>query len=100
MDQHVAHDEGYSYEYFDEFPDGEYLTKDIEIASTLVTLDFPLVEIRPKNKRELWFVFGKNADLVKAVAGFWDHSIAVSPFLFATNRKNLKSRLFASRSLI
>jgi len=93
MNKHIGHEDGYNYDYFD-----EYRTKDIEIASSLIAVNFELISIEKGKGRELWFVFHNTEELADVVESFWDHSMQLSPLLFSTTRRNLKNRIFALNS--
>jgi len=93
MQKHIAHDEGYRYDYVD-----EYRIKDLEIASSLVASGFEVIEIVPNRKGELWFVFDHTEELADAVESFWNETMKLSPLRFSTTRKNLKNRLFSIKN--
>jgi len=99
MKKHLGHEDGYRYQYFDEYggPD-EYRLKDLEISSALVASGFEVVEILPKSRHEFWFVFSHTEELAEAVEAFWNHSMQLSPLLFSTTRRNLKNRLFTLKT--
>lgn len=73
-----------------------YSTKDITLASTLVTMKFFMCGIDyqlngQKNKPECYFKFENTEDLKKAVDKYKQMMLAVEPKMFMTNLRALKS---------
>lgn len=75
-----------------------YSTRDIYLASTLVTLGHYVnsvdYQIEGDNNRPVgYFGFENNPELEKAVQDYWQGNLVVEPRTFITNLKGLRSQV-------
>jgi hypothetical protein len=74
-----------------------FTTRDIYLASTLITMNFRLVGIdyqyEGERKRPIgYFNFEESNDLREAEREYWSGQLAVEPRFFITNLKGLKAQ--------
>jgi len=75
-----------------------YSTRDLTLASTLLTLEFELVNISfqyegTKNLPIGYFEFKNNSNLESTIQKYWSRGLAVEPMLFQSNVRALKSQI-------
>lgn len=75
-----------------------YTTRDIFLASTLITLGYPTVGIDfqyegNRGRAVGYFQFEDTPDLNKTVHDYWGSKLAVEPREFITNFQGLKSQI-------
>jgi hypothetical protein len=79
--------------------DGKFFsTRDIYLASTLITLKFPLKSVDYQqeginNRLTGYFNFEDTPEIHGAEQKYWDRSLVVEPLLFVTNLKGLKAQV-------
>lgn len=74
-------------------------TTDLGLASTLVCLGFPIVELSRDNPRRVVFSFdGGQGGFEEAVQGYWDGSLRLPPLALFTHQKQLKQRIYGQQS--
>ena len=75
-----------------------YVSRDIYLATSLVTLKFPLIKIdyQIEGTRRLpvgYFSFENTTELVKTEKQYWQGTLLVEPRAFVNNLRSLKSRV-------
>ena len=75
-----------------------YTTRDLYLASTLMSLGFDLNGIDYQSEGEHprpvgYFSFEDNQDLQMAVKEYWAHKLAIEPQQFMVNLRNLKAQV-------
>jgi hypothetical protein len=76
----------------------KFSTRDISLASTLVTLNFPLLSVDYQIEGERgvpvgYFNFEESPELIEAEKRYWQGKLAVDPKSFVTNWKGLKAQV-------
>ena len=79
-----------------------YKTKDIYLASTLLSLDFHIEKTTKEGGRTFFyfrlerepFILGDNFSIDKAVKQYWDKTLEVSPLTLFNAFKELKNRIY------
>jgi len=77
--------------------DKYYYCSDIDVATTLVSKKYNLFTIDKITEIKVVFIFERTQDIEKVVEAFWGNKIEVYPLEFATNRKNLKNRIYGMK---
>ena len=76
----------------------EFSTRDLYLASTLVSLKFYMVGIDyqyegERNQPVGYFKFEKTPELVEAEKKYWQGLLSIEPRTFVTNMRGLKSQV-------
>ena len=72
-----------------------FKTSDLTLATTL-SLHFPIIKLERLNPHKVVFVFDHFPDLDQMVEQFWQNKLYVEPLQFASQLKNLKTRIYSS----
>jgi hypothetical protein len=75
-----------------------YVTRDLALATT-ISLQFPIQDIDRSNPRKAVFVFLRSPELEDLVEGYFRNELKISPQTFFNQLRDIKSRLYAERSL-
>ena len=75
-----------------------YVTSDLALATT-ISLQFPIQDIDRSNPRKAVFVFLRSPELEELVEGYFRNELKISPQTFFNQLRDIKSRLYAERSL-
>ena len=75
-----------------------YVTSDLALATT-ISLQFPIQDIDRSNPRKAVFVFLRSPELENLVEGYFRNELKISPQTFFNQLRDIKSRLYAERSL-
>jgi hypothetical protein len=75
-----------------------YVTSDLALATT-ISLQFPIQDIDRSNPRKAVFVFMRSLELEDLVEGYFRNELKISPQTFFNQLRDIKSRLYAERSL-
>ena len=75
-----------------------YPTRDLYLASVLVTLKFPVlsIDVQMEGRRQTpvgYFTFERTQDLINAESRYMRDELLVEPKLFVSNMKNLKAQV-------
>ena len=70
-----------------------YKTKDLQIASILVTSGFNIVKLERSGKI-CFFIFKNTFDLKNALIDYWNGALRVDPKLLFIAYRELKNRIF------
>ena len=75
-----------------------YSTRDLYLASILVTLKFPLISIDfqiegEKNQPVGYFNFEDNLELKEAEKQYWSGNLSVEPRIYINNVRGLKAQV-------
>ena len=69
-------------------------TSDIDLASTLYTIGFPIVGIHPTGAGEqMDFYLEENEEIREAIADYWSAKLKVEPRNLILNRREILSRV-------
>lgn len=71
-------------------------TTDIILASTLVSLGFPLKDLSKVDERRYAFVFAQDDQIDSVVEQFNNDKLLIEPKKFAYHFKTLKGRIFGA----
>ena len=74
------------------------VTSDLALATT-ISLQFPIQDIDRLNPRKAVFVFLRSPELEDLVEGYFRNELKISPQTFFNQLRDIKSRLYAERSL-
>ena len=75
-----------------------YVTSDLALATT-ISLQFPIQDIDRSNPRKAVFVFLRSPELEDLVESYFRNELKISPQTFFNQLRDIKSRLYAERSL-
>ena len=75
-----------------------YITSDLALATT-ISLQFPIQDIDRSNPRKAVFVFLRSPELEVLVESYFRNELKISPQTFFNQLRDIKSRLYAERSL-
>jgi len=75
-----------------------YVTSDLALATT-ISLQFPIQDIDRSNPRKAVFVFLRSPELEELVEDYFRNELKISPQTFFNQLRDIKSRLYAERSL-
>ena len=75
-----------------------YVTSDLALATT-ISLKFPIQDIDRSNPRKAVFIFLRSPELEGLVEGYFRNELKISPQTFFNQLRDIKSRLYAERSL-
>lgn len=73
---------------------GFYKTKDLYLASTLVTLDYPYTISRVGKQFFFHFEDNKEANLLADIENYWSKNLLVDPISLFNSFKELKTRMY------
>jgi len=73
-----------------------FSTSDFCLATTLVSLGFPILQLDRTDPRRVNFVFADQKDLQEEINLFWEEKTLISPMAFYYAQKKLKSLLYMS----
>lgn len=76
-------------------PKEKFITYDIGLAATLVTLGYTLFEVDKTNPRKSQFHFRRDEQIDKMVKNYWDNSLDLPARSLVDNLKMLKNRLYS-----
>jgi len=71
-----------------------YATYDLNLASTLLTLGYKLIELDRENIRKVKFVFKHRKGIEQSINDFWDDKITLPAKTLLANQKTLKNRIY------
>lgn len=86
-------DSNYEYEPIAEDPDSYWLTSDLQIATTLVTVGFPVFDLEKQEQGQTHFIFERSDKLEKAVDKYWRDELSLNPRRLFGEYRDLKTRL-------
>ena len=72
-----------------------FSTSDLGLVSCLLTLKCPLYKIDKSSPHKVQFFFKRIGELDKAVEGYWNNTLKVSPLEFFNNIKLIKNRIYS-----
>jgi hypothetical protein len=72
-----------------------FITYDLFLSSTLVTLGFRIDSLGKQDKQKVSFYFQRERGLDEAVQSYWAKSLLVEPQAFAANLKMVKNRIYS-----
>lgn len=75
--------------------DNPFITYDIGLAASLVTLGYKLIDVDKSNPRKSQFMFNRDEQTEKMVNKYWDDSLTLPARSFVDNLKMLKNRLYS-----
>jgi len=73
----------------------KFSTFDLGLATTLLTLNYELIELEKTNPKKTRFVFKESGDINQTINHYWNNEITVSALSFFNNLKTLKNRLYS-----
>ena len=73
----------------------QFITYDIGLAATLVTLGYTLIDVDRTNPRKSQFIFRRDEHIDKMVNKYWDNTLTVPARSIVDNLKMLKNRLYS-----
>ena len=68
---------------------------DICLATTLSTLQQPILRLEKITPTKAQFLFKKTIELDKLIESYWNNSLKVNPIEFFNTLKNLKTRIYS-----
>jgi hypothetical protein len=80
------------------FQSEPFITADLSLASSLLTLGFNIWNLDRSNPKKSQFIFQRSPGLDLAVQKYWNGKLKMNPRLFADNQKMLKNRLYSRES--
>lgn len=72
-----------------------YSTYDLNLASTLVTLGYKIIELDKSDIKKVRFLFKHEKGIEQSAINFWDDKINVPAKTLFTNQKNCKNRIYS-----
>lgn len=75
--------------------DNPFITYDIGLAASLVTLGYSLLDVDKSNPRKSQFMFNRDEHTEKMVNNYWDDSLTLPARSLIDNLKMLKNRLYS-----
>lgn len=72
-----------------------YSTYDLNLASTLLTLNYKLIELDKSNIKKVKFIFKHQKGIEQSATDFWDDKITLPAKTLFTNQKNCKNRIYS-----
>lgn len=73
-----------------------YSTFDLNLATTLVTLEYKLEKLDKTDPKKVRFVFREEKDIEQTAIKFWNNEITLPALSLFNNLKNLKNRLYSN----
>ncbi|MEO6077378.1 MAG: DUF5659 domain-containing protein [Candidatus Andersenbacteria bacterium] len=74
----------------------KFSTNDFGLASTLLALEYELVQLDRTNPGKVQFIFQNIEGLENVIVSFWNNSLCVSAQKLLSAQRNLKSRLYSN----
>jgi len=71
-----------------------YSTYDLNLASTLLTLGYKLIELDKTNIKKVRFIFKHTKGIEQSATDFWDDKITLSAKTLFANQKTCKNRIY------
>ena len=71
-----------------------YSTYDLNLASTLLTIGYKLIELDKSNIKKVKFIFKYEKDIEQSATDFWDDKINLPAQTLFTNQKICKNRIY------
>ncbi len=71
-----------------------YSTYDLNLASTLLTLGYKLIELDKSNIKKVKFTFKHAKDIEQSAIDFWDDKINLPAKTLFANQKTCKNRIY------
>lgn len=72
-----------------------FLTFDLGLASSLVTLEYDLVAIDKTNRNKAQFIFRRRSGIDADISSYWNGDLHLSARNLFDNQKMLKNRLYS-----
>lgn len=76
-------------------PDIKFLTYDLGLAASLVTLGYTLYDIDKIDQKRSQFIFNRDEHIDRKVNEFWDDILDLPARSLLENQKMLKNRLYS-----
>lgn len=73
----------------------KFLTYDLGLAASLVTLGYQLYEVEKIAEKKSQFIFNRDEHIDKMVNQYWDNALNLPVRSFYDNLKMLKNRLYS-----
>ncbi len=71
-----------------------YSSYDLNLASTLLTLGYKLIELDKTNIKKVKFVFKHQKGIEQSATDFWDDKITLPAKTLFANQKTCKNRIY------
>ena len=71
-------------------------TSDLGLTTTLVTLNFPLVDIKKTSSSKALFIFKRIGGIDTVINSYWQNALEVNPLEYFNNLKSIKTRLYSN----
>jgi len=72
-----------------------YSTYDLNLAATLLTIGYKLIELDKENIKKVKFIFKHQRGIEQSAADFWDDKINLPAKTLFTNQKTCKNRIYS-----
>jgi len=71
-----------------------YSTYDLNLATSLLTLGYKLIELDKENIKKVKFIFKHQKAIEQSANDFWEDKINLPAKTLFTNQKTLKNRIY------
>lgn len=76
-------------------PSVQFITYDIGLAASLVTLGYTLWDVDKTNLKKSQFIFNRDEHIDKMINNYWDDKLTLPARSLLDNQKMLKNRLYS-----
>lgn len=73
-----------------------FITADLNLASTLISLNYEILDLDKSNPKKIQFVFARSPRLIKEINDYWGGLLRINPRILFDSQKMLKCRLYSS----
>lgn len=75
----------------------KFSTFDLGLATTLITLDYKLLELDKTNPKKVRFIFKEEKNIEQTMLKYWNNKITLPALSLFNNLKTLKNRLYSNQ---
>jgi hypothetical protein len=73
-----------------------FITADLNLASTLISLNYEILDLDKSNPKKIQFAFSRSPNLIQDINNYWGGSLRINPRMLFDSQKMLKCRLYSS----
>ncbi len=73
-----------------------FITADLNLASTLISLNYEILDLDKSNPKKIEFAFSRSPNLIQDINNYWGGSLVINPRILFDSQKMLKCRLYSS----
>jgi len=73
----------------------QFLTYDIGLSATLLTLGYKLIDLEKSDVKKVQFIFLRDVGIDNAINNYWDGSLKIDARTLFDNLKRVKNQIYS-----